>query len=151
GTAVPPTAVDQGEAARITANLCCRAPEHRSWLPLLFKQTGILKRHTHFSDAVYRDLAEGTALSGSKFLPTGDADDAGPTTSQRMQAYRDAAEGLSAQAAQAAMDAANLRPADVTHVITVSCTGFHSPGPDHALIRRLALVADVARIHIGFM
>ena len=39
----------------------------------------------------------------------------------------------------------------VTHLVTVSCSGFAAPGVDHALIRRLGLPAEVARTHVGFM
>ena len=55
------------------------------------------------------------------------------------------------QAAQAALSASGLAAADITHVITVSCTGFFAPGPDYAVVRGLELRADVQRFHVGFM
>jgi predicted naringenin-chalcone synthase len=39
----------------------------------------------------------------------------------------------------------------VTHLITVSCSGFSAPGFDVSLVRDLSLRPDVARTHIGFM
>jgi predicted naringenin-chalcone synthase len=42
-------------------------------------------------------------------------------------------------------------PADITHVITVSCTGFHNPGPDYHIIRGLGLSPNVQRYNLGFM
>ena len=39
----------------------------------------------------------------------------------------------------------------ITHLVTVSCTGFHAPGFDLDLIERLPLRPDVQRTHVGFM
>lgn len=40
---------------------------------------------------------------------------------------------------------------EVTHVITVSCTGFFAPGPDYFIVKELGLAATVERYHVGFM
>lgn len=40
---------------------------------------------------------------------------------------------------------------DITHVITVSCTGFFNPGPDLLVIEALDLPASVERYNLGFM
>jgi len=59
---------------------------------------------------------------------------------------------LFARAAEEALaGAAGITAADVTHVVTVSCTGFFAPGPDYLLVRRLGLPATTRRLHIGFM
>jgi alpha-pyrone synthase len=39
----------------------------------------------------------------------------------------------------------------VTHLVTVSCTGFMAPGVDVALIEGLGLAATVQRTHVGYM
>ena len=39
GTAVPSTAVDQTTAAGVARSLCCRTPEHETWLPVIYSQT----------------------------------------------------------------------------------------------------------------
>jgi alpha-pyrone synthase len=44
-----------------------------------------------------------------------------------------------------------LDPADITHVVTVSCTGFYAPGPDYMLVRELGLAPSTQRYHLGFM
>jgi predicted naringenin-chalcone synthase len=49
------------------------------------------------------------------------------------------------------LDDAHLKPSSITHLLTVSCTGFFAPGLDCALIERLALSPSVHRLHIGFM
>src|SRR5699024_539097 len=56
------------------------------------------------------------------------------------------------EADAAALDASDdINNADVTHVITVSCTGFFSPGPDYHIVRQLDLSPSVQRYHLGFM
>jgi hypothetical protein len=37
GTAVPQTKVTREESAGIARSLCCRTPEHETWLPLLLR------------------------------------------------------------------------------------------------------------------
>ncbi len=44
-----------------------------------------------------------------------------------------------------------VQPSDITHLITVSCTGFSAPGFDFYLARELPLPAAVNRLHVGFM
>jgi predicted naringenin-chalcone synthase len=39
----------------------------------------------------------------------------------------------------------------VTHLVSCSCTGFHAPGVDIALVKALGLPPTVSRTHIGFM
>src|SRR5262249_41038392 len=50
-----------------------------------------------------------------------------------------------------AFAAADRQPADVTHLVTVSCSGFHSPGFDIELLQTVGLSPTVARTHVGFM
>ena len=42
-------------------------------------------------------------------------------------------------------------PGRVTHLVTISCSGFYAPGFDIALAKQLPLVSKVARTHLGFM
>jgi len=45
----------------------------------------------------------------------------------------------------------NIETADITHVITVSCTGFCNPGPDYHIVNELGLSYATERYHLGFM
>jgi predicted naringenin-chalcone synthase len=75
-----------------------------------------------------------------------------PTTGERNAAYAAHAPGLAEAAARRALAAAGeLGPAAVTHLITVSCTGFMTPGVDLHLVRTLGLGGGVERYHLGFM
>jgi alpha-pyrone synthase len=75
-----------------------------------------------------------------------------PSTGERNALYCEQAPLLAEQAAAAALaEAGDLRPSDVTHLITVSCTGFFTPGVDLHLQRALGLPRAVERYHLGFM
>lgn len=112
-----------------------------------FNVSGIDTRHTVIEelsldsetpDPVFFDRATGHLLS--------------PGTKARNDIYTREASQLFVEAARRAIDAdPDLTPADVTHVITVSCTGFHAPGPEYEIVRGLGLSDAVQRFHLGFM
>ncbi|WP_347755528.1 type III polyketide synthase [Agrococcus sp. ProA11] len=88
--------------------------------------------------ATFYDAASGAILS--------------PATGKRNDVYTDTSPALFLGAARAALDAVpDLDAADVTHVITVSCTGFFAPGPDFAIVQDLGLAPSTQRYHLGFM
>ena len=60
GTALPTTIVSQHDAKAIARSLCCRNAENETWLPAMYDQTGIHKRHLALGDEVLRDLVQGT-------------------------------------------------------------------------------------------
>lgn len=77
------------------------------------------------------------------------ASDPLPPTSARMALYADLAPELAMQAIAGLAEA--FDPAEVTHIVVASCTGFMAPGLDQVLARRLGLAASVERTFIGFM
>jgi predicted naringenin-chalcone synthase len=151
GTALPATVISQTDALGIARTLCCRTEEQATWLPTMYGGTGIQTRHLVYGEDLIRDLLQGTRLSGSIFLPSGAADDRGPTTAQRMQHFAEWAPPLAVQAARAALDRSGLSGRSLTHLVTVSCTGFLAPGVDLALIQALGLKATIQRVHVGYM
>jgi predicted naringenin-chalcone synthase len=75
-----------------------------------------------------------------------------PSTQARNTLYTEAARTLFPTIAARAFAAAEgFAPEQLTHLITVSCTGFFQPGPDFAILKALGLHADVERYHLGFM
>jgi predicted naringenin-chalcone synthase len=151
GTAVPAFAISQTDGAQVAKALCCKTEEHATWLPTMFSRTGIEKRHLAFDAQVLIDIMEGTQVSQSVFLPTGAVDDDGPTTGQRIKHYVEQATPLALAAAREALDRSGLTPNAITHLITISCTGFAAPGVDYALITGLGLPPTTQRTNIGFM
>jgi predicted naringenin-chalcone synthase len=151
GTALPATRVSQEEAVEAARAVCARTAEQAALLPALYRLSGIDTRHMVLPPQVVRDALDGTRASGSVFVPAGADDDRGPTTRQRMEQYAREAGPLAAAAAGRALDRSGLPPRRLTHLVTVSCTGFQAPGVDRDLIVALDLAPDIERTHVGFM
>jgi predicted naringenin-chalcone synthase len=151
GTAVPPASYDQREGLFIAQSLCCRTPEQSTWLPNMYSHTGIDKRHLSLGRALIDDVIAGTTHTQSAFLPRHTEGDRGPTTRQRLAVYREQAPLLAIEAAKKALENAALPAQAITHLVTVSCTGFSAPGWDVTLINELGLRPTTERTHIGFM
>ena len=58
---------------------------------------------------------------------------------------------MAVRAARTALEESGVDPTDLTHLVTVSCTGFQAPGVDIGLIKELELPSSVERTHVGFM
>jgi predicted naringenin-chalcone synthase len=150
GTFLPPTALSREVALALNCRLSGEASDRASWLPGIYAGTGIRTRHTALGAAVVRDILEGTRDSGSPFLPDREGSK-GPPTSERMRLYAELAPGMASGAAAAALAQSGKPAGAVTHLVTVSCTGFFAPGVDVALMRSLGLAPTVQRTHVGYM
>jgi predicted naringenin-chalcone synthase len=75
----------------------------------------------------------------------------GPTTLERMELYAEHAVPLGLRAAAGALEASRVTADRITHLVTVSCTGFFAPGIDIELIDRLKLSPRTERINVAFM
>lgn len=121
----------QPGADRLTARLIGAA----------FDQSAIESRYS-----VIGRIGEGSTLF------TDDAEQLrSPSTGERNAVYRREAPPLSAAAARDALARSGFEAADVTHVVTASCTGFFAPGPDFLLVKQLGIPLTAERYHIGFM
>src|SRR5205823_11063256 len=96
------------EGQQIARTVCCRSVEHSTWLPVMYSNTGIEKRHTFLDQEVVQDLINGTRHTNSIFLPKDDVNDQGPTTAQRMEVFRTKAPVLALQAAREALAQSGL-------------------------------------------
>lgn len=75
-----------------------------------------------------------------------------PSTKVRNDIFAKEATRLFVAAARSALEAApEIGLLDITHLVTVSCTGFFNPGPDYKVVRELGLSPAVQRYHLGFM
>jgi predicted naringenin-chalcone synthase len=151
GTALPPNSVDQSKAAEYACNLICESEDQAALLPVLYRQTGVRRRYMVYNQHALEEVATtGKTAVSSVFIPRG-KDDRGPTTQHRMERYVQEAPTLAQRAATEALERAEVMPSEITHLVTVSCTGFSAPGFDIALIKRLGLPATTQRVHVGFM
>jgi predicted naringenin-chalcone synthase len=118
-------------------------------LKVLYRKAGVANRYTCLPHRqaldwlpIEGDAAESTVLSATTL---------GPTTHERMQYYEEHAAPLACEAAARALLESPYEAADITHLITVSCTGFAAPGVDVQLMSQLPLAPTVERLNIGFM
>jgi len=146
GTAVPARSIKQPQAVRQASFYCCRSDRQVRALEDLYRRTEIKAR-----GSVLLAESEHCQLS-IPFFPTPESPiDAGPATAERMSRYAQEVVPLAVTAAKSALLDADLSPATITHLITISCTGFFAPGLDSALIKNLQLRHSVQRFHLGFM
>jgi predicted naringenin-chalcone synthase len=148
GTAVPPAAVDRPTGQMVAEAISHATEEQATFIPAIYAGSGIEHRYFCLGQAALDDLRNGTRVSGSPFLT--DAPH-GPTTRQRMEIYEREAPPLAIRAAAEALANARTLPRQITHVVTVSCTGFAAPGFDIALANELGLSPSIERTHVGFM
>jgi alkylresorcinol/alkylpyrone synthase len=151
GTAVPPARLQQTAVRDLFATQPGVDRLTGRLVRAAFDASAIETRHT-----VLADLA--AAADGSEQMPRptlAAVDEHGhllaPSTGARNDAYIRLAPPLFAEAARDALAVAAVDASDVTHVVTVSCTGLFAPGPDFRLVRDLGLSSTVERVHLGFM
>jgi predicted naringenin-chalcone synthase len=110
-----------------------------------YTQSGIQKRHS-----VLEEFDEGKARG--LFVDPHSGALRSPTTGERNALYTQEARKLFIAAArQVFEDRPEIASDLVTHVITVSCTGFYAPGPDLDIVKALSLPSTTQRLHVGFM
>jgi predicted naringenin-chalcone synthase len=147
GTAVPTYSISQPDAAEAWASLTGVEGKRARTVKALYRKSRIRKRHS--------TLLEGTPQGGvprqTFYEPSRGENDPGPTTQARMLRFEADAPGLAAQAARSALEKSGIPSEEITHLVTVSCTGFFAPGPDTALVDQLGLPPTVERTHVGFM
>ena len=128
GTAVPQGRLSQAEALALAPQMATASPRQQRLLERIYQRSGVNYRHC---------------------IPPSVSPN--PSTAERMRRYQPAALDLALRASRRALDDAGIEASAITHLITVSCTGFGAPGFDLALIASLPLSMDVARTHVGFM
>ena len=146
-TAVPSTTLVQPEVRDVFASQPGLNRLAQRIVATSFNVSGIETRYTvleelsrdaHPEVPVFFDIESGELLL--------------PGTKARNEIYAEEATKLYVGAGKAALEQCpGIEASDVTHVVTVSCTGFYAPGPDFMIARELGLPAGVQRYHLGFM
>lgn len=145
-TAVPETVLRQSALRDLFAAQPAFGRLGKRLVTAAFDASAIDTRHT-----VLEGLAAEAGTEHPAFFEPGAA---APGTGARNAAYVAHAAPLAIDAARRALDgtgAQDLAATDITHVVTVSCTGFSAPGVDLALVRALGLAPSTQRYHLGFL
>lgn len=143
-TALPNHAYEQTFARESMKTLIASKRETSAIIHRIYTQSGIGRRYS-----VLPDFEEGSEdgilfMKGGKF-------NASPTTGERNRVYSAEARRLFTEVSRKAVDQADMDASRITHVITVSCTGFYAPGPDYDVVMDLGLPPTTPRFHLGFM
>lgn len=149
GTALPANRLPQMELAEAAKKYCANDDEQRQMLASLYRHTEIETRHVVFQADKVRTVMKG-GQADSVFVPHG-PNDRGPTTARRMERYHREALPLAIEACRKALAEGGIAPREITHLVTVSCTGFAAPGVDVGLIKGLELKPTTVRTNVGFM
>lgn len=145
GTSVPKNCINQQQIA----DFMCKAMElttiEERKLKALYRQTKINQRHSVLSDY--------SALNGDfSFFPNTLYLKPFPTILPRMLAYRKYALPLAIEAIEDCLKKINsIDYSDISHLITVSCTGMYAPGLDIDIVQNLGLNGNTKRTCINFM
>lgn len=146
-TAVPETVMVQSEVRDVFA---AQPDLNRLGTRLVgaaFDSSGIDTRYTAITELTLSSRAENPV-----FFDSGQMRILSPSTKTRNEVYAQESTKLFIEAGLKALASCEgIQAVDVTHVITVSCTGFFAPGPDYKVVRALDLSPSVQRYHIGFM
>lgn len=142
GTALPDYCHQQHDIMRFMLSANNLDEKNKKLLPILYHRSGIATRYSVFPDfSLPQDQW--------RFF---DADNATPSLEKRMDFYTQEAVKLSAKAIENCLksqEATTIQ--EITHLITVTCTGLSAPGLDIELVRELNLSPNIVRTSVNFM
>lgn len=142
GTALPVHRIEQKDVSARLAQALEHEPDSRRWAKRIFNQCGVETRYS-----CEPNLLE--PVESCRYLPFTQTENV-PSTAERMAKYKEAAVPLGIQAAHQALEDAIVSTSEITHLITVSCTGQFLPGLDVRLIQQLELSPRINRIPLVF-
>ncbi len=144
GTAVPQYKNAQQEIIDFMAAAANMTIEEKNVMTTLYRASGIGNRHSVIPDFCLKN-GEYT------FFPNTPDLEPFPSTQDRMQLYEREALPLALKAIENCFDSLENYPSEITHIITVSCSGMYAPGLDIELIEKMSLSRNVQRTSINFM
>lgn len=137
-TAVPPHRYRQSDLLPYMVKTHGGDPLIARQLRLLYERGGIESRHSVLADF----------FPGQKGLLYGQ--NGFPGLSKRLDHFKTSAVELAAEAALKCLTG-HCAAAEITHIVTVSCTGLFAPGLEFQLIKKLGLAPTVGRHPINFV
>ncbi len=141
-TAVPEHKISQKEALDFMVHINEMDRQEAHNLEVLYRASGINNRYTVIED--YKRLSEFSFFPNSQSASF-------PTTKERMDKYKEDALTLSMRSVQDCLKKSSITKGDLTHLITVTCTGLHAPGLDLDLDQKSDLPYSIERTNINFM
>lgn len=145
GTAVPKNRIDQRQIAAFMAQAHGFEDDRKNKLLALYRASGISQRHSVIADYASLNPEDWTFYPASEDLRPF------PSTSDRSKTYQKYALDLSVEAIHNCLEPTETHLEEITHLITVSCTGMYAPGLDIGIVKKLGLKTNIQRTSINFM
>jgi predicted naringenin-chalcone synthase len=143
GTAVPAYRHHQQDILQFMQNVYALNEADKRKLRFLYQHSGIDTRYSVIGD-YSRPLPEW------KFYPHSENMEPFPSLEQRMNWYQRFAAPLSLDAIRHCLEG-KAKEEEITHLITVSCTGMSAPGLDLQLMELMELPRTIYRSSVNFM
>jgi predicted naringenin-chalcone synthase len=145
GTAVPAFRNNQMTIAEFMSAAVGMNEEEKAIQAKLYRASGISYRHSVIPDFGVQN-GQYTFFSNTPDL------EPFPSVGQRMKLYQKEALPLALKAIEDCFEnLENKNSLEITHLITVSCSGMYAPGLDIELIEKLSLSKNIQRTCINFM
>lgn len=143
GTALPPFRHNQRDILTYMLEAFQAGEEDKRRIRILYDRSGIDYRYSVLPDF---SLSPSTATFFTTRVPTGSF----PGLDKRLDLFENLAPGLSARAIKNCINGF-ISPEQITHLITVSCTGLSAPGLEIRLIKEMGLPLTLQRTSVNFM
>ncbi|NCD68642.1 type III polyketide synthase [Mucilaginibacter agri] len=146
GTANPEHKILQEDIFRFMANAFALNDTNKARLKSIYDHAGINYRYSVIPDFGFADSDNFTFFEQNANL------EPFISTQKRLQLYQQKAALVAADAVRACLkDLGDGIYKEITHLITVSCTGMYAPGLDIDLVEQLGLNRHTERTCINFM
>jgi predicted naringenin-chalcone synthase len=143
GQAVPAHKHQQQDIMHFMQQVYAGSEEDNRKLRFLYHHSGIETRHS-----VVPDYSK--SILEWKFYPHSENLEPFPSLEMRMNWYQKFAAPLSVDAIRECLGT-QFSPGQITHLITVSCTGMSAPGLDLQVLELMDLPKDIFRTSVNFM
>jgi predicted naringenin-chalcone synthase len=143
GTALPSFIHKQSDILYFMQHIYAMNESDKRKLKFIYNQSGIEKRYS-----VVPDYSRG--INDWKFYPRSENLEPFPSLEQRMIWYNKYAAPLSVDAIRSCIKN-KIHHNEITHLITVSCTGMSAPGLDLQVMELMDLHKSIFRTSVNFM
>ncbi len=143
GTANPAYRHQQSDILQFMQMVYAFGETDKRKLKFLYNHSGIETRYSVVPDYSLE-------LDKWQFFSKGENLEPTPSVEQRMKWFNRHAPGISVKAIRSAI-AEKIDAAEITHLITVSCTGMSAPGLDLLVMDEMDLPRNIYRTSVNFM
>ncbi len=142
-TGVPPYKHQQTDILKFADTIYSKSETDSRKLKFLYRHSGIDTRYSVLPDY-------STTAADRQFYAKSKDLEPFPDLEKRMEWFADNAAELSVKTIRDCL-IGQIKPHEITHLITVSCTGMSAPGMDLEIMEAMNLPADICRTSVNFM